>query len=117
MITTPEFIAAVERLVVMQTTMGEDHPLTLRALALVVDLAPDDLKAFLTVKMRDLELIPDADGYLEDGTPVYRLESIAQKMGMIESDAQSSVQAFMADRVSMGLDTMAIDPALIHRTQ
>jgi hypothetical protein len=62
-------------------------------------------------------LIPDqADGYLEDGTPVYQLESIARTLGMTEDEAQESVQAFMADRAALGLDVTPIDPALIHHT-
>ena len=35
---------------------------------------------------------------------------------MSEAQAQESVQAFMADRAALGLDTTPIDPALIQRT-
>ena len=56
-----------------------------------------------------------ADGYLEDGSPVYRLESVAERLVMSDAEAQASVQAFMADRVALGLDVTPIDPALIHR--
>jgi hypothetical protein len=61
-------------------------------------------------------LIPErADGYLEDGSPVFRLEAVAERLGLTEAQAQSSVQAFMADRAALGLDTTPIDPALVHR--
>lgn len=113
---TPEFMSALDMHHAMLTTMGEDHPLTQRAFALVMELAPSELKTLMADKAREMGLMPDPDGYLDDGSPVYRLESVARKLGLSESEAQESVQAFMADRVALGLDTMAIDPALIHRT-
>ena len=64
----------------------------------------------------ELGLMPQhADGYLEDGSPVYRLESVAERLVRSDAEAQASVQAFMADRVALGLDVTPIDPALIHR--
>jgi len=117
MSTTPEFTAAVEMHHAMSTTMGTDHPLTQRALTLVMELAPDELKTLMADKAREMGLIPEAHGYLDDGTPCYRLEAIAEKLGLTEAEAQASVQAFMADRMAMGLDTMPIDPALIHIRQ
>jgi len=114
---TPEFMAALDRHHAMSKTLGADHELTQRALALVMALAPPELTAMLTDKAREMGLIPDqADGYLEDGSPVYRLESIARTLGMTEDEAQESVQAFMADRAALGLDVTPIDPALIHHT-
>ena len=115
---TPEFMAAVDRHQAMRATLGDDHPLTQRALTLVIALAPEKLTNLMTNMAREMGLIPKhADGYLGDGTPVYQLESIARTLGMSESDAQASVQAFIADRAALGLDTTPIDPALIHRTQ
>jgi hypothetical protein len=66
---TPEFMAAIDRHQAMRATLGLDHPLTQRALTLVMELAPDKLKTL------------------------------------------------MADRAALGLDTVLIDPALIHRRQ
>ena len=115
---TPEFMAAVDRHQAMRATLGDDHPLTQRALTLVMDLAPEKLTTLMTNMAREMGLIPKhADGYLADGTPVYQLESIARTLGLSESEAQDSVQAFMADRAALGLATTPIDPALIHRTQ
>jgi hypothetical protein len=115
--TTPEFMAALDMHHSMQITMGLDHPLTQRAFALVMELAPAELKTLMADKAREMGLMPEALGYLDDGSPVYRLESIAQKLGMTEAEAQESVQAFMADRVALGLDMKVIDPALIHIRQ
>ncbi|MCF8168115.1 MAG: hypothetical protein K9K38_19680 [Rhodoferax sp.] len=115
---TPEFMAAFDRHQAMRATLGNDHPLTQRALTLVMDLAPEKLKTMMTNMAREMGLIPKhADGYLDDGTPVYQLESIARTLDMSESEAQASVQAFMTDRAALGLNTAPIDPALIHRRQ
>lgn len=117
MTTTPEFMAAVEMHHAMHATLGDDHPLTQRAFTLVMELAPTELKMRMTDKARELGLLPEAHGYLADGTPCFRLEAVAERLGMSEAEAQSSVQAFMADRAAMGLDTTPIDPALIHLRQ
>lgn len=114
---TPEFNMAVDRLMAMRATLGEDHPLTQRALTLVMELAPTELKTLMTAKARELGLMPEAHGYLEDGSPVYRLETIATQLGMSEAEAQIAVQAFMADRAALGLDTTPIDPAQVHIRQ
>jgi len=115
---TPEFMAAVDRHQAMRATLGDDHPLTQRTLTLVIALAPENLTTLMTNMAREMGLIPKhADGYLDDGTPVYQLESIARTLGMSDAEAQASVQAFLADRAALGLDTTPIDPALIHRTQ
>lgn len=112
--TTPEFMSALDRHHAMSATLGKDHPLTQRAFTLVMELAPAELKTLMTEKARELGLIPEAHGYLADGSPVYRLEAIAERLGMTEAEAQESVQAFMADRIALGLDATPIDPALIH---
>jgi hypothetical protein len=82
----------------------------------VFDLAPPELQAQMTAKARELGLMPDADGYLADGTPVY-LEDVAKQLGLSEAEAQVSVAQFMTEREALGLETGAIDPALIHRVQ
>jgi len=115
--TTPEFNMAVDRLMAMRATLGTDHPLTQRALTLVMELAPPELQTVMADKAREMGLMPEAHGYLDDGSPVYRLEAIAEKLGMSEDDAQASVQAFMVDRAALGLDTTPIDPAQVHIRQ
>lgn len=114
---SPECMAALQRYDNLTKTHGDDHPLTQSALALVVDLAPLELKAQMTAKAKELGLIPDAGGYLDDGTAVVRLEDVARHMGLTEAEAQASIAEFMAEREAMGLETGAIDPALIHRVQ
>ena len=114
MSTSFELDAAIDRLMAMRATLGEDHPLTQRAFTLVMELATPELKSLMTAKARELGLLPPAHGYLVDGSPVYRLESIAVQLGIPIDEAAASVQAFMADRAALGLDTTPIDPALIH---
>jgi hypothetical protein len=114
---TPAFIAAMTTVMELADVHGHAHPLVQTALMLAQELAPPTFKAFMYTEAENMGLIPDADGYLDDGTPVYRLEAMAAKLGVPESEIQASVQAFMADRAALGLDTTPIDPALIHRIQ
>ena len=110
-----EFIAAVDRHEAMQTTLGDDHPLTQRALALAMEFAPQELKTIMAAKAREMGLMPEhPDGYLSNGEPVYNLQSIAKRLGMTEAETQESLQAFLADRAALGLDTALVDPADVH---
>ncbi|MDP3424964.1 MAG: hypothetical protein Q8S32_14555 [Burkholderiaceae bacterium] len=98
-------------------TLGDTHPKAQAALMRVFDLAPPELHAQMTAKARELGLIPDAGGYLADGTPVYRLEDVAKQLGLSESEAQASIAQFMAERQAIGVETREIAPTLIHRVQ
>lgn len=112
---SPQFMAALHLHDSLSQTHGDQHPQAQAALMRVLDLAPPELQAQMVAKARELALIPDAGGYLADGTPVYRLEDVAKQLGLTEAEAQASIAQFMAEREAMGLETGAIDPALIHR--
>jgi hypothetical protein len=101
----------------MTSTPRTHHPQAQAALGRVFDLAPPELQAQMTARARELGLMPDAGGYLADGTPDYRLEDVAKQLGLSEAEALVSVAQFMAQREALGLETGAIDPALIHRVQ
>ena len=68
---------------------------------------------------RAMGLLPEADGYLADGTPMFSLESFAEKMGVPLDEAEARLQAFLADRAAMGLsnDGIVTDARLVHRKQ
>jgi hypothetical protein len=114
---SPQFMEALHLYDRLAQTLGDTHPKAQAALMRVFDLAPPELHAQMTAKGRELGLIPDAGGYLADGTPVYRLEDVAKQLGLSESQAQVSITQFMTEREAMGLETRAIDPTLIHRVQ
>lgn len=114
---SPQFIDALHLYDRLAQTHGDQHPHAQAALMRLFDLAPPELQAQMAAKARELALIPDAGGYLADGTPVYRLEDVAKQLGLTEAETQASIAQFMAEREAMGLEMGEIDPALIHPVQ
>lgn len=111
------FESAFARYEAMQATMGDAHPLTRRAFALAVELAPPLFRQAMSEVAAEMNLLPQAGGYLEDGSPVYNLGDIAKKLGMTEAEAQDALQAFLSDRAALGLDTGLVAPENVHRVQ
>ena len=115
---TPAFIAAMTTVMELSDRHGHEHPLVITALALAQELAPPTFQAMMFDEAQDLGLIPEvADGYLADGTPCYRLEDIAARLGIPVAVAQAKFDAMMRQREALGLDTLLIDPATVHRMQ
>ena len=115
----PEFMEAIERHLRLVDTLGMDHPETMRAMMLAMELAPQELKDKMTAKIRELGLIPEDCGYLDDGTPMYRLEDVAVSLGISTEKAEESMREITAEREAMGLsnDGRVSDAARIHWKQ
>ena len=60
-------------------------------------------------------MIPEADGYTDDGQPVYSLEAIAAKLDMSMEEAKAAMNAMLADRAALGLPAALVNPATVHR--
>lgn len=116
---TPEFMAASDLFLRLADTLGMDHPDTERAMLLVMALAPQELKNQMTEKLREMGLLPEAFGYLEDGTPLYRLEDVAERLGLSPENAEVALQATLAEREASDLSNAGVvnDAARIHRKQ
>ena len=112
---TPEFLAAMSACLRLVETLGMDHPDATRAMQRAMALAGPSMNAFMSDKAKELDLIPDADGYLEDGEPVYSLESIAAKLEMSIDEAKQAMDAMLEDRAALGLPAVLIDSATVHR--
>lgn len=108
---SPEFLAAAERHAELAAQLGPEHPDVLLAMAFVLEHAPASLKETIHSKAVEMGLMPEADGYLEDGSPVYSLEAVAAKLGAPVSEVEQTMRALVA----MHGDGLAIDGALIHR--
>ena len=66
-----------------------------------------------------LDLLPLFDGYLDDGSPMYRLEDIAERLGVSPAEAEEAMHKMLAEREALGLSNAGIvtDAARIHRKQ
>lgn len=117
--TTPELALALERHQRLAETLGIDHPDTRRAMLLVMELAPKELQDLLGDMARKMGLMPEACGYLEDGTPVYCLEDVAKRLGTSPAQAEAALQENHAERDALGLPNTGIvaEGALIHPKQ
>lgn len=116
---TYEFRAAMRKHLDLVDQLGANHPETIRAMMLSLELAPDEIKDEMSAMAAEMDLIPEASGYLDDGTPMYSLNDMAEKMGISIDEAEKRLQAFMADRETIGLSNAGIvtDSTLIHRMQ
>jgi hypothetical protein len=92
-------------------TLGMDHPETSKALAQAMEIAPEGLKRRMHDMAVEMGLMPAIpDGYTDDGQPVYRLDGIADRLGISLEEAEGAAAAMVADRAAMGLPTEAISP-------
>ncbi|MCM8600056.1 MAG: hypothetical protein NFW04_15600 [Candidatus Accumulibacter sp.] len=116
---TPEFMAAMKEHRRLVDTLGMDHPDTMRAMMLAMELAPKELIDEFGDMARELDLLPEADGYVEDGTPMYRLEDIAERLGVSPAEVEEAMHKMLAEREALGLSNAGIvtDASLIHRKQ
>ena len=117
--TTPEFMAAVRSTLEAREMYGHDHPDTMRAMMLAMELAPKELIDEFGDMAREMGLMPEADGYLDDGSPMYRLEDIAGRLGVSPAEAEEAMHKMLAQREALGLSNAGIvtDAALIYRKQ
>jgi hypothetical protein len=78
---TLEFRAAMNAHLRLVETLGMDYPDTMRAMMLTMELAPEELKNEVADMAREMGLMPEADGHLDDGSPMFRLEDTAERLG------------------------------------
>ena len=114
---TPEFMAAMSACLRLVESLGADHPDATRALQRAMLLSPPSLMDFMGREAQAMGLIPEADGYTEDGAPVFSLEAVAAKLGVSMEEAQEAMDTAQADRAELGLPGVLVDPARVHRKQ
>ena len=115
----PAFSAAMHRHIDIAKRLGEDHPEAKRSLMVAMHLAPDWFKDEITKIGDEMDLLPKATGYLEDGSPMFSLNSIAEKFGVSIEQAEQDLQVMLSVRQELGLplDGVMTDSSLIHRKQ
>ena len=81
--------------------------------------APPEYLAVANQIAEEMNLVPEPDGYLDDGTPMISLSVLAKHLGLNRDEAGEMVERFMADRESLGLSNAGIvkNATGIHRKQ
>jgi hypothetical protein len=105
---TQEFKDAMKQYVILRDAHGEDHELTKDAFILLFSLAPDEYVDEAHNIAVEMNLIPDASGYLEDGLPMYKLDDIAAKNGVTIEEAEKSMSNILEIQSSAGIKNTSI---------
>lgn len=107
----PEFFKAFDYYKTMLEQYGDDHPITQQAFLLTLHYTPDHIKAEMDAKAKELNLLPPASGYTDDGEPVYSLQDIAKHFGISFEEAEQHLLGMMDNRKKVGLsnDGVLID--------
>ena len=81
--------------------------------------APPEYRAVADEVAEEMNLAPEPDGYLDDGTPMISLSALAKHHGLSMDEAGAMVERFMSDRDALGLSNAGIvkDATNIHRKQ
>lgn len=86
---------------------GQDSMECRMAMAKALAFLPEDVKAELDAKAREMGLMPDASGYTADGQPVFAVEDLAKFYGMDVQEVEETAREHM----------MTVDGSTIHRPQ
>lgn len=114
-----EFLSAIETHQELMDRLGVDHPETRRAMLMVMHHAPQSFLDVLSKGMEEFGLKPDTYGYSEDGKPVFRLEDIAEKLGVSEAEARSHLDDMMEEMADLGISGqgMVVDSSEVLKKQ
>ena len=94
----PAFTIAMRRYVSISERLGDDHIEARNAFVDAMDLAPKWFADEAHAMAKQMGLIPDPTGYLDNGDPVYSLESIAKAHGITIEEADQAVQEMRLHR-------------------
>lgn len=92
----------------MLVQYGEDHAITEQAFILTMHYTPDHIKAEMSAKAKELNLLPPVSGYTDDGEAMYSLDDIAKHFGISIDDAEQHLLQMMDNRQKVGLSNDGI---------
>jgi Mn-dependent DtxR family transcriptional regulator len=116
---TPEFSEAMRRYVDACKRYGEESEQARNLFSEAMLIAPPAFEEEAKQMAREMGLFPEADGYLEDGTPVFNLETIAKHLNKSREEVAKEFQRLNTKRAELGLpeDGVVTDPSKIFRKQ
>ena len=114
---SPEFKAALKRYEHLAKTLGDSHDIATQAFIDCFYLAPPEYVQEAHRIADEMNLLPEATGYLADGSPMFSLTDIAKHSGISFERAEQTMHNMMKARSAAGLPELAlvIDDSLIHR--
>lgn len=104
----PEFFKAFDHYKAMLKQYGERHPITEQAFMMTLHYTPEDIKAEMNAKAKELNLLPPPSGYTDEGDPMYSLEDIAKHLGISFEEAEQQLLKMMDNRQQVGLSNDGI---------
>lgn len=113
---TPEFSQAVSAYLRLVEQAGPDHPQAQQAFQIAMHHTPRWMLDEMGDMARQMGLMPEPD-YLEDGTPVYRSDAIAEKLGITETEVKQAVDKLVDERQALSLPTLEIPAQQVYRRQ
>lgn len=114
----PAFSHAMRQYVNISKRLGDDHAEVNKALTKALSIAPDWFRGEMHTKANEMGLIPEPAGYLDNGDPVYSLESVAKAHGISIEEAELGMTEMLSARAELGLSSEVItDHSLVNRRQ
>ncbi len=104
----PEFFIAFDHYKAMLEQYGDDHLITERVFLLTLHYTPDNIKAEMNAKAKELNLLAPTSGHLNKGKPVYILEEIAKHFGISFEEAEQQLLRMMDNREKVGFSSDGI---------
>ncbi|MCM1513351.1 MAG: hypothetical protein NC112_09650 [Oxalobacter formigenes] len=115
---TPAFSIAMHEYIKACEKYGEDSETANRLWAKAILLAPPAFLDDMAKMAKEEKLIPEPDGYLEDGTPVISSTAIAAHLDMPHEEVMEKVEELIEMKRSHGLPSDGIyKNATVYRKQ
>lgn len=102
------FVEALKNHNAIVRQYGQDSPEQRRAMAILMDVSPPHIIDEIGDIASGMGLMPKTSGCLEDETPMYSLDEIAERLGIPPEEAEKALQEMMAERESLGLSNAGI---------
>lgn len=97
--------------------LGHDHLIARRLWLLVEATAPESFHKLMHDMAMEMELLPNAYGYDDDGQRLYSFDDIAAHFGKSREEVEADMAQLIAERRVLGLpaDELVTEGRVVHR--
>lgn len=106
----PLFVEAMEAI----EKLPPGHPDFGRWMAQAMDYAPEDIRARINAKAKELGLYPETPYRDDDGEPLFTCAQLAEHFGLPLEEVESQARAFQEQGSP---HFRVVDPSKLHRVQ